>query len=455
MIDILIVATYLILMLVIGLYYRSKSKSLSGYGAFTTGSNKFILVATVFATAVGGGTTFGITEKAFDHNLSYSYGLLFTVPIDILIAFILVPRLINHYGSISVGDIIAKNYGNIGRVITGIAALFVSIGYLAAQINVSGRIFQYLINVNKNEGVVLSYIIVIIYTTIGGLRSVIFTNILQFIAMILAIPVITFIGIGTTGIESIITSIEPKQYLLNNSDLITSTICAALSFSVMGFYPSFIQRTIINKESQDIKQAIIIKSIIYIFFILCITINGLLAFVIDPNQDPTLAVPKMIDIIIPIGIKGLIISGLLASVTSTASSDLNIASISIVNDIFRPVAHIYNQRSLLYLAQIMTVILGSSAIIIALSFDQVVDLVIFSAGFWSPMILVPLIASLFGATISPHAFIVCTIIGIISFLTWEYFALITNLKGVFVGTIANLICFILFKKLSQKISIRP
>lgn len=453
MIDILIVATYLISMLVIGVYYRSKSQSLSGYGAFTANSNKFILVATVFATAVGGGTTFGLAEKAFTHNLSYSYGLLLTIPIDILIAFILVPRLTNHYGSISVGDIIAKDYGNIGRVITGMAALFVSIGYLAAQINVSGRIFQYILDIEKNEGVILSYIMVIIYTTIGGLRSVIFTNVLQFLAMLLAIPIITFVGIGTTGLEPISLSIEPKQYLLNNRELITATIYAALSFSVMGLYPSFIQRTTMNKKPHNIKTAIVIKSVIYAFFILCITMNGLLAFVIDPNQDPSLAVPNMIDIIIPIGIKGLVISGLLASVTSTASSDLNIASISLVNDIFRPISHIYNQRTLLYLAQIMTVILGSSAIIIALSFNHVVDLIIFSAGFWSPMILIPLIGTLLRITISTRAFIVCTIVGIISFLTWEYFAFIPKLKGVFIGTMANLICFTLFKKLSQKISI--
>ncbi len=450
MIDILIVATYLISMLIVGLYYRSKSQSLSGYGSFASSSNKFILVATVFATAVGGGTTFGIAEKAFAHNLSYSYGLILTIPVDILIAFILVPRLIKHYGAISAGDIIAKNYGNIGRVITGIAALFISIGYLAAQINVSGRIFQYILDIEKNEGVILSYIMVIIYTAIGGLRSVIFTNVLQFIAMLLAIPIITFVGIGTTGLEPIALSIEPKDYLLNDSALITSTIYAALGFSVMGLYPSFIQRTTMNKEPQNIKIAIVIKSVIYAFFILCITMNGLLAFVIDHSQDPSLAVPNMIDIIIPIGIKGLVFSGLLASVTSTASSDLNIASISLVNDIFRPISHIYNQRTLLYLAQTMTVILGSSAIIIALSFNHVVDLVIFSAGFWSPMILVPLIAGLFKVTISTRAFVICTIVGVISFLTWEYFSFIPDLKGVFVGTIANLICFTLFKKYHKK-----
>jgi SSS family solute:Na+ symporter len=451
MIDNLIVAIYLILILLVGLHYRSKSESLKGYGAFSN-SNKFILVATIFAAAVGGGTTFGLAEKAFTHNLAYSYGILLTIPVDILIAFILIPKLTKYHGSISAGDIIAKYYGNTGRVITGIGTLFVSIGYLAAQINVSGRIFQYILDIEKNHSVILSYVMVIIYTAIGGLRSVVFTNILQFIAMLLAIPIITFVGISATGVGNIILSIKPEQYLLNNSELISGTIYAALGFSVMGFYPSFIQRTVINKNSETVKSAIIIKSIIYAFFIICITINGLLAFVIDPLQNSALAVPNMIDLIMPIGIKGLVICGLLAAVTSTASSDLNIASISIINDIFRPISHIYSPHILLRLAQIMTVIIGSSAIIIALSFDHVVDLVIFSASFWSPMILVPLIACLFDIKVPLYAFITCTFVGLSSFVIWEYLALIPSLKGVFVGTLANFICFIAFKKILEKSS---
>lgn len=446
MIDIFIIIGYLISILSIGIYYRSRSESLKGYGRFLN-SNKFILVATIFATAVGGGTTFGLAEKSFTHNLSYSYGILLTIPIDILIAFTLIPKLTKYYGSISVGDIIAKHYGDSGRVITGIAALFVSVGYLAAQIHVSGRIFEYIFEIGKNQSIILSYIVVIIYTAIGGLRSVIFTNILQFFAMLLAIPIITFIGVNTIGFDAIISSIKPESYLLNNESLILNTFYAALGFSVMGFYPSFIQRTVINKDSETIKSAIIIKSIIYAAFIICITINGLLAFAIDPTQSSSLAVPRMIDLIIPIGIKGVVISGLLASVTSTASSDLNIASISIINDIFRPIAHIYKQDILLRLAQIMTVVIGSLAIIIALLFEHVVDLVIFSASFWSPMILVPLIACLFDIKIPLYAFLTCVIVGFLSFILWEYYALIPTLKGVFIGTFANFICFLFFKKI--------
>lgn len=446
MIDNIIIILYLFLVLFVGIYYRSKSGSFQGYGKVSSKrATILLLVATIFATSVGGGTTFGIAEKSFSRNLAFTYGLWFTIPIDIIIAFYVVPRLIEHHGAISIGDIIVKYYGHTGRIISGICSFLVSIGYIAAQINVSGRIFEHTLGFAHNEGVVFSYIVVIVFTAVGGLNSVISTNMLQFFAMIAAIPVITIAGLYKIGISNLTMSIEPSYYMLNNWTLLRDVICTTLSFSVMGFYPAFIQQALINKDATKIKPAVIIKSLIYAFFILCITINGLLAFTIDKDQSSAFAIPNMIDIIIPVGLKGFVMVGLLAAVTSTASADLNIASISVINDIFRSISNTKNQKLLLLLAKIITVIIGSFAIILALNFDHVVDLIVFSGGFWAPIIFVPLIAALFNIKIPTNAFVISGIVGFLVFCIWEYIGIMPPLKGVFVGSLANLICFILSK----------
>ena len=77
MIDLLIVALYLISLLIIGIYTRSRK---AGFKSFTLvkgkdyNHGKLILVATIFASSIGGGTTFGISEKAFAGNIAHSYG---------------------------------------------------------------------------------------------------------------------------------------------------------------------------------------------------------------------------------------------------------------------------------------------------------------------------------------------------------------------------------------------
>lgn len=144
MIDIVIVVFYLAALLIIGIIKRSKASNFHSFSRVSSQNvdkNKLILVATIFASSIGGGTTFGIAEKTFVDNASYSYGLILAIPADLAIAYFIIPRIVKHYGAETVGDIMASYYGSIGRYITGFASILVSIGLIAAQISVSGRIF--------------------------------------------------------------------------------------------------------------------------------------------------------------------------------------------------------------------------------------------------------------------------------------------------------------------------
>ncbi|MEM6338790.1 MAG: sodium:solute symporter family protein, partial [Pseudomonadota bacterium] len=445
MIDIIIVFSYLILLLFIGIFQRSTQDGFKNFSRATGGKiqkSKLILVATIFASTIGGGTTFGIAEKTFADNISYSYGLFLVIPVDLAIAYYIIPRIIKHYGAESVGDIMDVYYGSVGRYIAGLSSILVSVGLVAAQISVSGRIFEYILQINYIYGVILSYGIVVVYTTIGGFRSVLFANQLQFFAILFAIPVISIFGIYELGISNFIESIpHEKVSLFNNEDLLTATISAALGFAVMNMFPTFIQRALINKNNTSTSKAIYIKSIIYAFFLVFITINGLLAFAIFPNAKASLALPQLIDHIIPVGIQGFVVVGLLAAVMSTADSDLNITSITLVKDFLKPIFKISQQNRMLFFARIINVLIGSLAIIIALCFDRVADLVIFIAGFWGPVILTPLIFALFNIVISKKAFAISCLAGAIGFIGWEtIFSTSINFKGVFVGTVINLVC---------------
>ena len=137
--------------------------------------------------------------------------------------------------------------------------------------------------------------------------------------------------------------------------------------------------------------------------------------------------------------------GLLAAVMSTADSDLNRTSVTLVKDFLSPIFSINNQQKLLLLARIINIIIGSLAILIALTFTRVVDLVIFIAGFWGPVVITPLVLALFDIVISKKGMMCACIAGITSFIVWEkYFAAQYSFKGVFIGTMTNLIIFMLF-----------
>lgn len=447
MIDILIVGFYLALILLIGIYNRSKSSDFRGYSHIgdDINKNKIILTATIFASAVGGGTTFGITEHAFGGDLSFAYGLLLTIPIDILIAKYLVPKISKYQNVNSIGEIVFQHYGKYAQIITGIAATLISIGYLAVQISVSGRIFSFILGVEYIYAMVISYIIVITYTTIGGFRSVVINNSLQFFAMIIAVPIVSILGIEFIGYKEFFISIPSNKYsLVESSELVYNTIYAVLSFSVMGFYPSFIQRILIGTNSSSISKAIYYKSAIYALFIACLSINGLLALQLTPGSPAESCLTSLVDIIIPAGLKGVIVVGLIAAVTSTADSDINISAISVVNDILKPLNIAKSPKKLLLAAKIFAVLIGSSTILLVLKFQNIVDLIIFSAGLWAPVTLVPIIGILLNKIISKNGFYACAFTGAATFLLLENTASHTAISSIFFATLASLLCFIFF-----------
>lgn len=448
MIDQVIVSLFLISMLATGLNFRSKGTNLKSFTNLGSdiNANKLILTATIFASAVGGGTTFGITEKTYNSNLAFAYALILTIPVDIFIAYYFVPKLVKYKNLSTPGEIIGKYYGKNARAITGLSAFLISIGFLSVQIAVSGKIFSYLFKINYIYAVIASYIIVISYTTIGGFRSVVINNVFQFFAMIIGIPLVSILCIKTLGFDYIINNVDSNKYdIFNNSNLLSDTFFAALTFSVMGMNPSYIQRIIAGSNSFNLKKAVYFKSAIYALFISCIAFNGLISTLIDENLNSSKALLVLIDIVIPVGLKGVVIIGLLASVMSTADSDLNTSSISFVNDFLNRFIKT-NSNKLLFYTKLFTIFIGSSVILIVLKFNNILDIIIFTAGFWAPVSLCPLLFILNRKIISMENYYLSVTSGISSFIIFEIIYESSKINGVFAGTIASLLVYALSKK---------
>ncbi|MDX2049568.1 MAG: sodium:solute symporter family protein [Rickettsiaceae bacterium] len=450
--DILIVSIYLFSTLVIGMYNPNKAKTISAYNRIgkDINNNKFILAATIFSSSVGGGTTVGLIEKTYEYDLSFAYGLILAIPVDILIALLIVPRLSAFRGTSSVGEIVSLYYGTGPRMITGIAAALSSIGYVAAQISASGVIFGFILKVDYEYAVIMSSIVLVTYTAIGGLRSIVLNNTLQFIIMNIAIPALAITGIMSIGPQNFLKFVPAEKYdIFSNTQLFWNSICAAISFSVMGFYPSLIQRIVAGRTHEQVTKAIYIKAFVYFLFICFICINGLLATAVVYGAKPSNALNLLIDQVVPAGLKGLVITGLLASVMSTADSDINVASISIVNDILKPL-NFFHDKWLVTIAKFVTVIIGSLSIILVLKFKNIVDIVIFSAGLWSPVVVVPIIACLYRKTVSNFGFYLSSFGGTVTFSLYEILYSGSKISGVFVGTVTSLILFMIILNIEKK-----
>ncbi|MEM7495458.1 MAG: hypothetical protein AAF471_04840, partial [Myxococcota bacterium] len=128
-IDFAIVAAYLLITLIVGIHFgrgitTMREYVIGGYRRYSV----VILVATLLATRVGGGATFGSSEKIFVLGLIW-FTVQLGVPIqEILVARYIAPHVGRFRNKLSVGEMMGDFYGRPGRVTIGIVGTIKCVG---------------------------------------------------------------------------------------------------------------------------------------------------------------------------------------------------------------------------------------------------------------------------------------------------------------------------------------
>ena len=191
-IDIVIVLIFLILTLAVGLGHGKSVKSIKDYALggrnFSTGA----LVATIVATYASGSGFFITLYKTYTDGFKFLFAYNGTGLSLLIISLFLIPRMGEFLGKISIAEAMGDLYGNKVRLITAIAGTIGSAGSLAVQFKVFGSVISYFIGMSPTFAIIISGVIVTIYSAWGGIKAVTFTDILQGLSFGVIIPFLGF-----------------------------------------------------------------------------------------------------------------------------------------------------------------------------------------------------------------------------------------------------------------------
>lgn len=457
MFDIAIVALYLLLTLCLGLYVARTVKTPEIYRTGGRQYSSWIVFATLSASFIGGGFTIGLSEKTF------LYGVAFIIAIwgfslkEILIAALIVPRLKPFHQAETVGDIMAIAFGQKAKLITGIASVLVCGGIIGAQVAACGNIIYTFLGISRAIGCILTAGIVVLYATVGGMRSVVAVDVLHFSILIIMLPLVLIFGLTEVGGFPVLLQGLPSPHLTPLGTIgLEAVIILFISFFLgETLIPPYIQRLLIGKNMDETKWGTLWSGMISVPFFLVIGLIGMLAFLLDPSLPSHLALPYTIKMVMPIGLKGLAIAAMLAVVMSSADSFLNSTATAMVKDILIPLGwKPKNEKTELITSRGVTFIIGTVAIVFALSSASVMDILLYSYQFWTPFILMPLLAAVFGVRSSDKIFVIAASVGVLTVIWWNVThpqVLIDGaLEGVIAGVVSNSLCFIICQKFFYK-----
>ncbi|MHC0448885.1 MAG: sodium:solute symporter family protein [Candidatus Lariskella arthropodorum] len=428
-IDIIIVVAYLVLCMLIGLYQSRSIKTLKEYTLGKGSFSDIVIITTVFATSVGAGVLNGATQQA---GLYYIFPLLLYPFMWLFLAHILGQGIDQFLGMMSVAEIMEKLYGNVARWTTNFCAILLAIFVLAAQVIAICHIINYFFGIEYHKGAAIAALTLALYSSLGGIRAVAFTDVFQFVVIMIMIP-IAFSDLyhhagGYRGIHSApqgMFKIDLNSYnILNFLSLILYNL-----FAIHFTGPPFIQRFLMCKNSTQLTHCLNIVAIISFFFINIICIIGFILKIKNSdmaNASNILLLQGIIDYA-SVGFKGLIIAGLLAIMMSTADSWLNTTSVLISYDIIGKIVPT-TERWLLFIARTVTFVLCIPAVALAGAERELLSWLWLAGNFWSTIITVPLIAGFLKFRTNSKSFISATTIAILS----------SSISGYIVGDLATI-----------------
>lgn len=424
MIDSALVALYMISVLGVGIVSGLKVKDLEEYSVAKGSFSTFVLMAAIFATLVGGGSTMGVSEKVFSTGVVFLLACLSFVVRDLIIAFVFVPKFDRFKSCLTVGDIMALSYGKTGKICVGIAGTLQSSMYLSMQLAAIGHLLDYFMGLPYWLGILIGVGIVVIYSSFGGIKAVTLTDVIQFSVLIVAIPVTFTIGLDMVGgFHGVFNSIPPEKLSLTPTSNDEVRFYSLLVVFVLPYLnPALVQRLLMGKSTQQVRTALVISALGRLPYYFMVGILGLVAYILEPTLKADLAFPYLVNQILPVGVKGLVISGVMAVIMSTADSFLHVAGLLLTHDVIKPIAgKKLTEKNELRLTRWVTAIIGCIALVAAMTNTNIIELNILAYVFWLPAIFVPLVFGVLGGKASVRAFLISGVFGIATYLIWKFF----------------------------------
>ncbi len=459
MLDLLIVLLYLFITLTIGFLAGSKITSIKEFAVSNKNYSNKVLIATLFATFIGGGSTLGITTNV------YQYGLLFLIAYygtsinKILVGFFVAPKISRYSFATSIGDIFEYEYGKIGRVLSGVFATLCAIAITSYQILAVCFIFEVFFDLSFIQSIILGYGVVLLYSSFGGIRAVVWTDVFQFILILGFIPIILISSTQTLGDFSIIINSLPQEKLsiILSSDLNIKALTLFLMMTFGALDPAFIQRLVLCKDEKQAQYICKFTGILSIPFFTAMGFLGLITIVLSPDINPQYALPYLINTTLPVFLKGFAIASLLAVLMSSIDASVHVSGLSLVQDIYIPLKiQKVSEAKKLKLVRLVTLFTGLCSALIAIYFKNILSIMIFAFSFWGPTVLVPFIFALYGLVFTPKQFSTGVVIGFFTVLIWNFLLKdISHFDGFIPGIIINSLYFFWLKHQNKTTLIEP
>ena len=383
---------YLFSLIGVGLlgYYSKKEDSLGDFYLAGRGMGGFVLFLTLYATQYSGNTMIGFSGRAYRQGFTALVTVTFMCAI-IGLYFMYAPKLHDlsrKHSFITLGDFIYHRFQSIHlTIIISIISIIALGNYILTNLKAIGFIIEGATagQVSFVNAIIMLSLIMVIYETLGGMRSVAWTDMLQGILLLFGVIVIFYIIYKQYGGLNAISS----QLQINRPDFwtppdwsakrlwLSTILVVSIGVSV---YPHAIQRIYSAKDSSTLRkslQLMVFMPFVTTLFMVIVGIVGASQIEgLDRNNSEQISILLLVDLAEQIpNISWLIVMFLaaaIAAIMSTVDSALLAISSTVTQDLFRKIKPDSSQKTLLLFGKSISWIIMLIAVIMAINLPQTI-----------------------------------------------------------------------------------
>ena len=346
---------------------RKKEDNTEDY--FLAGRNVgwFVVGASIFASNIGSEHVVGLAGTGASNKLPL---LIYEIHawVVLMLGWVFLPFYARS-GVFTMPEFLEKRFDARSR---WVLSVFSIVAYVLTKISVTiyagGVVVSALLGIDFWTGAIATVILTGLYTVLGGMRAVVYTETLQAILLVVGAAVLTFIGLDKVGgWGSMVDTLGPEYFNMwrpaTDPDFPWPSLC--ITSTIVGIWywctdQYIVQRTLTAKNIKEGRRGTIFGALLKLLPVFLFLIPGVIALTLKMRgelhwESADEAFPVLMSNLLPSGLRGLVAAGLLAALMSSLASVFNSCSTLFTVDVYKKLRPNTPEKKLVRTGQIATV----------------------------------------------------------------------------------------------------
>lgn len=372
--DWIVIAIYFLILFGIAVWViLQKQENSEDY--FLAGRNVgwFVVGASIFASNIGSEHVVGLAGSGAGDKFPL---LIYELHawIVILLGWLFLPFYVRS-GVFTMPEFLEKRFGPRAR---WFLSLFSLAAYVLTKVSVTlyagGIVISTLMDISFMTGALATVVLTGVYTVLGGMRAVVYTETLQAVILVLGAATLTVLGLQAAGGWGSVVDTAGPEYMnmwrsMDDPDYPWHWL--VLSSSIVGIWywctdQVIVQRVLTARNLKEARRGSIFGAFLKLMPVFLFLIPGVIALVLKMRGElmwdkPDEAFPALMMHVLPAGLRGLVAAGLMAALMSSLASVFNSCSTLFTIDIYKKIRPDVSEKQMVRVGRIATfvvVILG-------------------------------------------------------------------------------------------------